>query len=133
MAGLRLRAARAMVGGLRKAFGIEAGLMADEAVAQFVTERFYRNEVGSEYGVSLADKKGAFIQTAASFNFDQALLLEIKRIPAGAGACGKAFAERRRVIVQDTETDPLFEEYRETARKEGYRAVHSTPILGRTL
>lgn len=49
-----------------------------------------------------------------------------------AGACGSAFANRKRMVVVDTETDPLFEDYREASRTAGFRAVHSTPILRRS-
>ena len=37
----------------------------------------------------------------------------------------------RRVIIEDVETDPGYEPYREAAGSAGYRAVQSTPLVGR--
>ncbi|HYD83024.1 MAG TPA: ATP-binding protein, partial [Opitutus sp.] len=48
-----------------------------------------------------------------------------------AGACGSAFALRKRVVVEDTEADQCFLLFREVARAAGFRAVHSTPVLNR--
>lgn len=53
------------------------------------------------------------------------------RFQSGAGSCGTAMAERRPVIVEDIETDPLWDDYRELARTHGLRACWSTPILSR--
>ena len=36
-----------------------------------------------------------------------------------------------RVIVEDVETDPLFAAHRELAREQGFRAVHTTPLVTR--
>jgi signal transduction histidine kinase len=49
-------------------------------------------------------------------------------IGPGEGSCGSAAALRRRVVVTDIETDPLWEHYRDLARKHGLRACWSTPI-----
>src|SRR5262249_15340846 len=47
------------------------------------------------------------------------------------GSCGTAATLRRPVIVTDIETDPLWEKYRDLARRYGLRACGSTPILSR--
>ncbi len=46
-------------------------------------------------------------------------------------ACGLAMARRERVIVEDVETEPLYAPSREDARRAGYRAVQSTPLISR--
>jgi signal transduction histidine kinase/CheY-like chemotaxis protein len=63
--------------------------------------------------------------------FDGAFVEEIERVPFGGGAWGIAYTERRRVIVDDTETDPVFAPYRDVARRAGFRACQSTPLITR--
>lgn len=46
-----------------------------------------------------------------------------------AGSCGTAAFERRTVFVTDIDADPLWEDYRELARRFGLRACWSQPIL----
>ena len=48
-----------------------------------------------------------------------------------AGSCGTAATLRRSIIVTDIETDPLWDSYRDLARRHGLRACWSTPILSR--
>lgn len=49
-----------------------------------------------------------------------------------AGTCGAAMYHRRRVIVEDIGTDPLWENYRELALGAGLRACWSTPLFDGT-
>lgn len=79
----------------------------------------------------LADESGEFLHAGASLGFDPRALEKLNLIPSGMWAVGTAFAERRRVIVEDTEAGKLNESFREFARASGIRAVHSTPILAR--
>ncbi len=51
------------------------------------------------------------------------------RIRDGAGSCGTAAARRRQVIVEDIDTDPLWDDFRELAQEHGLRACWSTPVL----
>jgi len=56
----------------------------------------------------------------------------LRHVEAGSpsgGACGTACAERRRVVVEDVEVDPIFAPYRQAARRAGVRACHSTPLI----
>ena len=53
----------------------------------------------------------------------------IATVPVGAGACGKAFENKCRVIVVDTETDPTYMNYRDFSRSNDIRAVCSTPFF----
>jgi len=45
------------------------------------------------------------------------------------GSCGTAAYEKRLVIVEDIQTDPLWADYREIAAKYGLRACWSQPII----
>jgi PAS domain S-box-containing protein len=46
-----------------------------------------------------------------------------------AGSCGTAVVQKRTIIVVDTEIDPLWDRYRDLARRFGFRACWSTPII----
>lgn len=92
------------------------------------------NTVASFHGVrqgliSLYDARAGGLVTAAGIGLSQQGLTQLACIAPGDGACGNALAERRRVIVEDTETDPIYAPYREFAAREGIRAVHSTPFF----
>ncbi|MBC7855010.1 MAG: response regulator [Pirellulaceae bacterium] len=87
----------------------------------------------ADFGLlSLCDAEGQNLELGASIGFEEEFLKKVERIPAGSGSCGTCFAERRRVIVEDVETDPLLEPYRDEARQAGFRSVHSTPLITRT-
>jgi PAS domain S-box-containing protein len=47
------------------------------------------------------------------------------------GSCGTAAYEKRLVIVEDIQTDPLWADYRDLAAKHGLRACWSQPIIDR--
>lgn len=87
---------------------------------------------GTDLGVlSLCEADEERLEIGASVGIDEESLKLIAGIPAGGGACGASFQERRRVVVEDTETDAVFQEHRDTARRAGFRAVHSTPLVTR--
>ncbi len=48
------------------------------------------------------------------------------------GSCGTAAYRKKRVIVSDIQTDPLWKQFRKTAEEHGLRACWSTPILSKT-
>jgi PAS domain S-box-containing protein len=87
----------------------------------------------TEQGVlSLCDPEHNVLVLGASRGFDQEFLRTIDAVPAGGGACGICYREKRRVVVEDTESDPIFAPYREVAREAGFRAVHSAPLMTRS-
>jgi signal transduction histidine kinase len=51
------------------------------------------------------------------------------KIGPAVGSCGTAAYRKEQVIVTDIETDPLWQDFRELARKHGLRAGWSTPIF----
>ena len=78
------------------------------------------NEDGTEY-----------LQIEASVGFSDKFLSTAGIVRSGEGACGSCLACRQRVIIEDVEYDPLFESFRDVAREEGFRSVHSTPLIAR--
>lgn len=88
---------------------------------------------GTDLGLlSLCDPTREGLNVKVSSGFDDEFLNKIEFVPAGGGACGTAYQLRRRVVVEDTEVDPAFLEYRELAQSAGFRAIHSTPLITRT-
>jgi signal transduction histidine kinase/ActR/RegA family two-component response regulator len=65
----------------------------------------------------------------ASVGFDGEAVRRLQAAEPGQQACDVAFLQGRRVIVEDTERDGTLEPSRATARREGIRALHSTPLL----
>ena len=53
------------------------------------------------------------------------------RIGPDVGSCGTAAYRKQTVIVEDIETDPLWENWRHVARPNGLRACWSIPITAR--
>jgi signal transduction histidine kinase len=80
--------------------------------------------------ISLYDSATGRLAVHARAGFDDAAIRALGSFQPGMGACGLAFIHRRRIVVMDTETDPAFEPCREFARAQGFRAVHSVPLIG---
>jgi len=72
------------------------------------------------------------LRIVASLGFDAEMLEQVQRAPVGAGACVKAVEGAQRVVIEDVERDPAFAGHREVARRAGFRAVHSTPLVTRS-
>ena len=81
--------------------------------------------------LSLCDAEQPGLRLGVHAGLDDEFLRHVEEVPPGGGACGTAYAERRRVVVEDTEVDPIFAPYREAARRAGFRACHSTPLISR--
>jgi len=77
------------------------------------------------------DEKGPFLKLKASVGHSKDFLLRVARIEPGQAACGQCLKERRRVIIEDTQTHPFFAPYREMAKESGFRSVQSTPLITR--
>lgn len=78
--------------------------------------------------ISLHDEASNSLVTYASVGMTERGLTAVACVAVGDGACGVAFAERRQVIVKDTELDPVYTPYRGFARQENIRSVISTPV-----
>lgn len=79
--------------------------------------------------LSLYDTRTGQLRVVASLAFSSSSLKQLETVRGGEGACGIACVERRRVVVRDTEVDPCFAPFRDLARHENFRSVHSTPLL----
>ncbi len=79
----------------------------------------------------LLDPDGAHVRHGAALSLPEAFNQAIDGQPIGprAGSCGTAAYLREPVIVEDIETDPLWEDYRGLALAHGLRACWSTPIF----
>jgi signal transduction histidine kinase/CheY-like chemotaxis protein len=82
--------------------------------------------------LSLCDAEREGLTLKVHSGFDEEFLRQIDLMPPGAGACGTCYEQRRRVVVEDVEADPIFASYREAARRAGLRACHSTPLITRS-
>src|SRR5262245_21667624 len=71
------------------------------------------------------------LSIGATLGLDPQLIDAMEHVRRG-GATGTCHRDRRRVVIEDIETDPVFPEYREAARSLGIRAVHSTPLVTHT-
>ncbi len=79
----------------------------------------------------LSDPAHGRLNLKVHSGFDEQFLKTVASVPYGAGACGACFEQRRRIIVEDVEIDPIFSEDREAARLAGFRAGHYTPLFTR--
>ena len=69
---------------------------------------------------------------AAQKGFQQPFLDFFKEISADDdSACGRALRTGERIIIEDVDADEGFAPYRAAAHAAGYRAVQSTPLIGR--
>jgi signal transduction histidine kinase/DNA-binding response OmpR family regulator len=81
--------------------------------------------------VLLHDRERQDLYTAASLGLGNEYLATLGRLPLGMGAAGAAAARRRSVVIEDVQTDPLFEAHLQAAQLGGYRAVFATPLVTR--
>jgi PAS domain S-box-containing protein len=81
--------------------------------------------------ILLLDGDGVHMRHAAAPSLPEAYIRAIDGEPIGpsVGSCGTAAFRREQVIVEDIETDPLWENYRGVAAEHGLRACWSTPIF----
>ncbi|MGZ3670452.1 MAG: PAS domain S-box protein [Bdellovibrionota bacterium] len=93
-----------------------------------VIESFNEDVRGS---ILLISEDGKRVRTGSAPNlpakFNEAI--DGAAIGPKAGSCGTAAYRKELVIVEDIETDPLWEDYRELARPFGFRACWSSPIM----
>jgi PAS domain S-box-containing protein len=87
---------------------------------------------GAEFGLlTLCDGEDDRLRVGASVGFSDDVLALLDAVPLEGKASGINYLERRRVVVEEIETDPRFTPCREAARAAGFRAVHSTPLITR--
>src|SRR5262245_7497726 len=81
--------------------------------------------------VLLLDDDGTSIRHGAAPSLPEAYVRAIDGVKIGprTGSCGTAMYLADRVVVTDILTDPLWEDYREAAKRAGLRACWSQPIF----
>ncbi|MGI9046183.1 MAG: PAS domain S-box protein, partial [Burkholderiales bacterium] len=77
----------------------------------------------------LYDKEQKELYPAARLGFSDAYMDMVGRIAVGAGWCGMAVAERRRIVVENALNDDRFAPYRPAIELGGYQSAYSTPLL----
>ncbi|HVW39005.1 MAG TPA: PAS domain S-box protein, partial [Pirellulales bacterium] len=87
---------------------------------------------GADKGLlSIYDRDEEHLVAGSSWGFTEDDTARLEHLPRDSRPAAVCFRERRRVIVEDIETDPLFAPCREAAQAAGFRAVHCTPIATR--
>lgn len=79
--------------------------------------------------LTLCDDSAQALKLRIHQGFSQEFLKVASTIPYGVGTCGKAYAERRQIVVEDVLKDPLTMPHASTCALGGFRAVHSTPLI----
>ncbi len=81
--------------------------------------------------IQLIDASGSRLLGTATSSLPAEYSVSIDGLPIGpgAGSCGTAAWRKEPVIVEDIATDPLWNDYRETALRHGLRACWSHPII----
>jgi PAS domain S-box-containing protein len=83
--------------------------------------------------VMLMDADGMHLRPAAGPRLSKGWVEAITPLKIGPciGSCGSAASLKRRVIVSDIATDPLWADYRDLALSHGLRAAWSQPLLSK--
>ena len=97
---------------------------------ELILATFVRMHGASKGMIAVHDQQRGMLVTAASTGFGPRALDAMREVRVGELASGQACAAKARVVIEDTETDPHFVRHRDFARNEGFRAVHSTPLIG---
>ena len=83
--------------------------------------------------IQLLDERRQSLVIRAQRGFAPAFLEHFAEVTtADDSACGRTLRAGERTIIEDVETDEPYAPLRPVARKAGYRAVLSTPLIGRS-
>ncbi len=91
------------------------------------------SDLGAGMGnVQLFDRFSQTLFIAAHKGFDLPFLDYFSAVSAGDDcACGVALREKKRIVVEDVEADGGWKPMLAVAHEAGFRAVQSTPLIGR--
>jgi GAF domain-containing protein len=99
----------------------------DEMLA--ATLELLRADMGN---VQILDARQGVLSIAAQRGFKQDFLDFFREVSTEDGsACGRALRTGKRIIIEDVDADPPYAPLRSVAAAAGYRAVQSTPLIGR--
>jgi len=82
--------------------------------------------------VQLCNPQSKALEIVAQRGFKQDFLDYFSSVHEDSAACGRAIQHRRRVVIDDVETDSGFAPHREIAASAGFRAVQFTPLFSRS-
>lgn len=100
------------------------------AALEALVEMLESENDGATGSVLLLDPEGTHLRFGAGRNLPAAVarVLDGSVIEPAAGACGIAVHDRRVVVVEDIQADPLWANHREVAGRYNLRACWSQPI-----
>ncbi len=89
--------------------------------------------LGADMGnVQILDPERGVLRIAAQRGFKQDFLDFFREVSVqDDSACGRALRSGERTVIEDIEADALYAPLRPIARKAGYRAVQSTPLIAK--
>ena len=89
--------------------------------------------LGADFGnIQILDAQRRVLLIEAQRGFQNEFLEFFREVAADTGSsCGRALRTGERIIVEDVETDPDLAPMLHIVHNAGYRAVQSTPIIGR--
>ena len=89
--------------------------------------------LGAHMGnVQILDAGRGVLTLAAQRGFEQDFLDFFREVSTeDDSACGRALRSGERIVIEDVEADAAYTPMRPVARAAGYRAVQSTPLIGR--
>lgn len=102
-----------------------------EALLQEVLDAVIELLHGDFGDVQLYDPESDVLKIVAHRGFNRQFLDYFNEIGEETSACGRALRQRKRVIIEDVETDAAFAPYRRIAASAGFRAVQSIPLFSR--
>jgi len=79
--------------------------------------------------LTLSDPNDAAFKLRIQHGFSTEFITHVEKTGYGIGVCGKAYEERRQIVVEDVEKDPLTIPYQNICKLGGFRAVYSTPLI----
>jgi signal transduction histidine kinase len=133
------RASRAQlaveVSALNRVHDLIASLVASASLADAL-EKLLRAAIdisSADMGnIQFYDPENRTLEIVAHLGFQADFIDHFRIVRASVGsACSRTIERRARVIIEDVELDPEYAPHRAIAASAGYRAVQSTPILGR--
>ena len=81
--------------------------------------------------VQVLDPEKNTLEIVAQRGFGPDFLQHFREVSAAAdSACGRSLSARKRIVIEDVNTDEGFAPHRAAAAAAGYRAVQSTPLFG---
>ena len=89
--------------------------------------------LGADMGnIQLLDRERSVLTLTAQRGFKKEFLEFFREVSTeDQSACGRALRSGQRIAIEDVETDEAYTPLRGVAQAAGYRAVQSTPVVGR--